>query len=81
MAWAPACQTGTQSLGRQDSRHTPLGERETECDVERISFYVALVDSVVKGTLPPPSVYPRVIPSLKFMFVNGVPGIEARRVM
>ncbi|MEO7270464.1 MAG: alpha/beta hydrolase domain-containing protein, partial [Vicinamibacterales bacterium] len=46
---------GTPSTDRNVLANNPNPERE----IDR-ALYVALVDWVVKGTLPPPSVYPRV---------------------
>jgi len=46
---------GTPSADRNALANNPNPER----DIDR-ALYVALVDWVVKGTLPPPSVYPRV---------------------
>ncbi|MEO7271721.1 MAG: alpha/beta hydrolase domain-containing protein, partial [Vicinamibacterales bacterium] len=46
---------GTRSTDPNVLANNPNPERETDR-----ALYVALVDWVVKGTLPPPSVYPRV---------------------
>ncbi len=46
---------GTASTDRNTLANNPNPQRETDR-----ALYVALVDWVVKGTLPPPSAYPRV---------------------